>query len=150
MNEKKKKALAAVVRVGLIVILQAACGAGAGGPAAPSPGSPSPGPTPQASPPLGSIDPALVGRWTGTVCCIFGPAQMSMDLNADATTQFRGTGRYCQVDGSWGVSGMEFVARGGDCTGTVVTLSAPASSTQLEGRVTTSGGAFGTFSVTKQ
>jgi hypothetical protein len=144
---KENKTLAAVARVCLVALLQAACGGGAGGPAAPSQGTPSPAPTP---PSLGSVDSALVGTWTGTVCCIFGPAEMTMSLNADSTAQFEGTGRYCLVVGNWGVSGVEFSARGGDCTGTVVTLVAPVSSTRLDGQVTTSGGSTGTFSLIKQ
>jgi hypothetical protein len=141
MNEK----MSAVAGVCLI-LLQAACG-GAGGPAAPTAASPVPSPTPTA---LGPIAPALVGTWTGTLSGSFGPGDLVMNLNADGTMWFEGTGRYCRVDGSWGVSGTQFSASGGDCTGTVVTKVAPASSANLTGTWSASSGRSGTFSVTKR
>lgn len=143
----KEKLLAAVVAVSLI-LLEAACGGGgSAGPTAASP-TPSPSPSPVV---LGAIDPALVGTWTGSMCCApFGASTTTLTLNADGTTWFEGSGRYCRAHGRWGVSGREFTAIGGDCTGTNITLIAPVSSATLAGNYSTSGGVGGTFSVTKQ
>ena len=142
----KEKMLAAVAGVCLI-LLQAACGGGAGGPAAPSQAPPAAGQGPIS---LGPIDPALVGTWKGTLDGSFGPSEMVMHLHADGSAPFGGTGQYCAVDGTWGVSGTDFSARGHDCTGTRVTLVAPASSTNLTGTWSATSGRSGTFSVTKQ
>jgi hypothetical protein len=80
----------------------------------------------------------------------FGAAEMTLRLRAGGETLFEGTGRYCQAGGNWGVTGTEFRARGSDCTGTVITLVAPASTTRLTGTWDASSGRVGTFSVTKQ
>ena len=123
-----------------LILLQVACGGGSSSPAAPSPPPPS----------LGVKDPALVGMWTGTVDGSFGPEELYVQLTADGTSQFAGSGRYCRADGEWGVSGTEFTTRGTDCTGTIVTMVAPASGTKLTGTWRASSGRSGTFSVTKQ
>ena len=143
----KRRVSAAAAGVCLI-LLQAACGGGGAGPTAPS-ASPSPRPSPSPAV-LGPVDAALVGTWNGTVCCTFGRADMTMNLDADGTAWFEGTGRYCRAIGRWGRSGTEFTAMGGDCDGTNITLVAPVSSTTLAGRYTTSRGGSGSFSVTKQ
>ena len=127
-----------------LILLPAACGGGGGGaPAAPS----------QESASLGTVDPALVGVWSGALEGTFGPSDLGMQLNGDGTTLFGGSqGRYCQANGNWGVAGGQFTARGSDCTGTRVTMVAPASSahTKMTGTWSTNSGGTGTFSVTKQ
>lgn len=139
-----KREMSAVVGVCLI-FLQAACSGGGASPTAPAQVSPS-----QAPPSLGAADPAFVGTWTGPMDGSFGPSVMTLRLNAGGQTEFEGTGRYCPAGGNWGIAGTQFTARGSDCTGTIVTLVAPASSTTLTGTWDASSGRVGTFSVTKQ
>ena len=143
MKEKMSAAVAC------LILVQVACGGGGGpaGPAPPTAASPLPTPTPV---PLGPIDPALVGTWTGSLDGSYGPAVLTMELRADGTAYFQGTGQYCRVNGGWGVSGTEFSSRGRDCTGTEVTAVAPASSTTMAGTWSASSGRQGVFSVTKQ
>ena len=72
-----------------------------------------------------------------------------MKLNADATTEFggrAGTARLRQL----GSVRDGVHRRGGDCTATVVTMVAPASSTNMGGTWSASSGRKGTFSATKQ
>ena len=61
-----------------------------------------------------------------------------------------GTGQYCHAAGNWGVSNGRFVAEAADCTGTILSFDAPASSTAMDGTVNASSGRTATFSVTKQ
>jgi hypothetical protein len=77
---------------------------------------------------------------------------MTLLLNADGIAGYSGSRpRYCLVPAArWGVSGTEFIASGSDCTGTVVTLRAPASRTNLIGTWSASSGLDGTFSLSKQ
>jgi hypothetical protein len=140
------KKISAAVAAASLILLQAACGGG--GAAAPTQAQP-----PQASPtpaPLGPVDPALVGRWTGTVNGTLGAESMTLVLNSDSTAPFEGSGRYCAVNGNWGVAGTEVTVTGRDCTSTLVTLVAPLSATILDGQWTASSGAHGTFKVSKQ
>jgi len=143
-----KKKISSVVAGVCLVILQTACGGG-GGPAAPTAplaSSPSPSPSPVV---VGPIDRALVGRWVGILSGSLGPAELVMQLDADGSGWFEGTGRYCRAVGNWGVSGSGFTAQGSDCTGTVVTMVAPASSTSMTGTWTATSGRRGEFSATR-
>jgi len=140
------KNISAAVAAASLILLQAACGGG---------GAAAPTQTPQAPPsatpaPLGPVDPALVGRWTGTVNGTLGAESMTLVLNSDSTAPFEGSGRYCAVNGNWGVTGTEVTVTGRDCTSTLVTLVAPLSATILDGQWTASSGAHGTFKVSKQ
>jgi hypothetical protein len=133
-------------RVGLIVVLSlplvlAACGGG-------SPGSVT-GPTPPAQT-FGPIDPVLVGNWSGTLDGSFGPGSFTMTLLADGSVRTSGSGNYCAFTGSWGVTAGQFTTGGPDCTGTVVTLTAPVSGTTLSGTWSASSGRSGTFTCAKE
>ena len=140
----KDKLLAVVACVGLGFV-QAACGGGSSGAAA----APTALPTPVA---VGPVDPALVGTWVGPMDGTFGPAEMTLVLNADGTARSIGTRpQYCQALGNWGVSGGEFTALGTACDGTKVNLVAPASGTTLKGRwFALPNGSNGQFTVTRQ
>lgn len=141
-----KKISAAVVGACLI-LLQGACGGG--GASAPSQAQP-PAPPSATPPPLGPVDPTLVGAWKGTVQGTLGAETMTLELKADATSQFEGSNRYCAVTANWGVTGTEVTVTGRDCTSTLVTLIAPVSTTTLDGNWTASSGAHGSFTVSKQ
>ena len=119
----------------------AACGGG-------SPGSVT-GPTPPVST-FGPIDPALVGNWSGTLEGSFGPGSFLMTLEASGSIRTSGSGSYCGFTGTWGVTTGQFRAGGPDCTGTVVTFTAPASSTTMSGLWSASSGRSGTFTCTKE
>jgi hypothetical protein len=101
---------------------------------------------------VGNVDPALVGRWVGPMSGAYGPAVMTLILDADGTATYEGAdSRYCKVVGNWGVAGAEFTALGNDCTASRVNLVAPVSSLTLSGRwFALPGGAQGEFSVGKQ
>lgn len=124
----------------LLVIVLAACGSTTGPVTSPSPTTPS----------LGAIDSALVGRWSGTVDGSFGPGTFAMTLAADGSIQTAGSGNYCAFTGRWGVTSGQLTASGPDCTGTIVTLTAPVSSTVLSGVWTASSGRSGTFACSKE
>ena len=80
----------------------------------------------------------------------FGPGTFSMTLVADGSVRTAGSGNYCGFAGRWGVTSGQFTATGGDCTGTIVTLTAPVSSTVLSGVWTASSGRSGTFACNKE
>ena len=133
-------------RMPLVVVafaaVLAACGGG-GSPAAPT--APSP---PAVS--HGPVDPALVGFWRGTVDGSFGPGTFTMTLGATGSMSAGGSGNYCSSTGGWGVSAGQLGATARDCSGTVLTFSAPASSTRLTGTWSASSGRGGTFDCTKE
>jgi hypothetical protein len=104
-------------------------------------------PTPAA---VGPIDPALVGNWNGTVDGSFGAGTLSMTLLADGSILTAGSGNYCAFQGRWGVTDGRFTGSGPDCTGTIVSLTAPASSSRLSGTWTASSGRSGTFTCAKE
>jgi hypothetical protein len=109
--------------------------------------------TPAPVPPVGSVDPALVGTWSGNLEGSFGPGAFTMTLAPAGTVTTVNTGgssNYCAVSGDWGVAAGQFTARGSDCTGTVVTFSAPSSPTRLSGTWSASSGRSGTFAITKE
>jgi hypothetical protein len=66
------------------------------------------------------------------------------------TTNTGGSSNYCVVSGDWGVAAGQFTARGSDCTGTIVTFSAPSSPTRLSGTWSATSGRSGTFAITKE
>jgi uncharacterized membrane protein YfcA len=110
-------------------------------------------PTPTPLPSLGSVEPALVGTWSGTLEGSFGPGTFTMTLASTGsvtTVNTGGSSNYCAVSGDWGVAAGQFTGRGSDCTGTIVTFSAPSSSTRLAGTWSATSGRSGTFAVTKQ
>jgi hypothetical protein len=109
-------------------------------------------PTPAPLPPIGSVDPALVGTWSGDLEGSFGPGSFSMTLTSTGsmgTVNTGGSSNYCAVGGDWGVAAGQFTARGSDCTGTIVTFSAPSSPTRLLGTWSATSGRTGTFALTK-
>lgn len=120
----------------------AACG-GNGSPTAPTTANP-----PPASP--GPADPALVGTWSGTVDGSFGPGTFTMTLGGTGSMSASGSGNYCSSTGDWGVAGGQFTVRARDCTGTILSFRAPASTTRLSGTWEASSGRAGTFDCTKQ
>ena len=143
--------ISAAIAGACLILLQAACGGGGSGAATPSQPQPPQAPPSATPPPLGPVDPTLVGVWKGTVQGTLGAETMTLELKADATAQFEGSGRYCpSVTANWGVTGGEVTVTGRDCTSTLVTLVAPFSTTTLDGQWTASSGAHGTFNVSKQ
>jgi hypothetical protein len=146
---KEKMSVVVAVAVVCLVSLQAGCGGGGGAAVPTAAATPVPSPTPA---PLGAVDPALVGSWAGSLSGSYGPADMTLLLNADGTAEFEGSHPpYCRVRGDWGVSGTQFAVRGIDCTASRLTLAAPVSSTTLTGTWSANNGAAaGEFSVTKQ
>ena len=110
-------------------------------------GATSPGPT---APSFGPVDPTLVGNWSGSVDGSFGPGTLTLTLVADGSIRTAGSGNYCAFTGRWGVTSGQFKASGPDCTGTIVTLTAPVSGTTLSGVWTASSGRSGTFACTKE
>lgn len=129
-----------VATLPVLVILLAACGGSSGPVTSPSP----------AAPAFGPVDSVLVGNWSGSVDGSFGPGTFSMTLAADGSIRTAGSGNYCAFTGRWGVTSGQFTASGPDCTGTIVTLTAPVSSTVLSGVWTASSGRSGTFACTKE
>jgi len=65
------------------------------------------------------------------------------------TVNTGGASAYCAISGEWGVDAGRFTARGADCTGTIVTLTAPAVNTRLSGTWSATSGRSGTFDVTR-
>jgi len=112
--------------------------------------------TPTAPSPVqstGSVDPVLVGTWSGNVDGGFGLGSFAMTLastGAMTTVNTGGSSNYCAISGEWGVSAGQFTARGPDCTNTNVTFRAPASDTRLAGTWSASSGNGGSFVLTKQ
>lgn len=103
--------------------------------------------------PVGSVSPALVGTWSGNLEGSFGPGAFTMTLAPTGTVSTVNTGgssNYCAVSGDWGVAAGQFTARGSDCTGTIVTFSAPSSPTRLSGTWHATSGRSGTFAITKE
>ena len=108
---------------------------------------------PPSAPSLGSVDLALAGTWNGSLDGSFGAGSFSMTLapsGSMATLNTGGSTNYCAVSGNWGVASSQFTARGPDCTGTIVTFTAPSSATNMIGTWTASSGRAGSFAVTKQ
>jgi len=133
--------------IALAVMMLEGCG-GKGTPSPPTASTPTPAPTQ----PVGAVDSALVGTWNGSLEGSFGPGRFSMDLTATGSVRTVNTGgssNYCAISGDWGVDAGQFTARGSDCTGTIVTLRAPSSTTRLAGTWTATSGRSGTFDVTR-
>jgi hypothetical protein len=105
-----------------------------------------PTPTPIA---IGPADPALVGRWSGSINGTVGVATWTIELGATGAMVAEGSGGYCRTTGTWGVTSGQFVARGEECQGHIVTFVAPAAGTRLSGTWTASGGARGQFDVAR-
>jgi hypothetical protein len=129
----------------VVVIASAAMLAACGGN---TPTAPTASPPPPAS--QGLVDPALVGTWSGTVDGSFGPGTFTMTLDGVGAMSASGSGNYCSSTGDWGVAGGQFTVRARDCTGTILSFRAPASSTRLSGTWEASSGRGGTFDCTKQ
>jgi hypothetical protein len=132
---------ARIVVIALATMLEA-CG-GRSSPSTPT--APSP---PAAS--RGPVDPALVGTWSGTVDGSFGSGTFTMSLDEAGSMSASGSGNYCSSSGGWGVSAGQFTVTARDCTGTILTFRAPASTTRLVGTWEASSGRGGTFDCTKQ
>jgi hypothetical protein len=98
---------------------------------------------------LGPADAALVGSWTGRILGPSGSSPFTMTLGADASMSAEGTGNYCRVTGTWGVSGGVFTARGPECRDAVATFTAPSAPGRLAGTWTATNGARGSFEVSR-
>ena len=148
----KTPRLVAVAALHMTVVLFTACGGETTGSSPSTPTAPTPATPPPVStaPNLGAVDPALVGTWIGTLNGSFGPGTFTMNLTASGRFQNEGSGNYCAVSGTWGVSAGQFSAVGPDCTGTIDTFKAPVSAMNLSGEWTASSGRVGTFICTKQ
>ena len=107
---------------------------------------------PEIEPPVGVIDAALVGTWTGTLNGSLGEADMSMMLTDKGVMSAEGsTSLYCPINATWEVIGGKFKAKGNDeCDGTAVTFDAPYSKTKLVGSWNANSGNSGTFTAEKQ
>jgi hypothetical protein len=110
-------------------------------------------PKPRRTPLAGAVIPPtikseMVGEWKGTVDGSFGHATMKLVLLETAEMSSQGSGLYCRLDGTWGVTEDNLLlARGEDCDGTRVTFEAPVTGDTLTGRWTASSGNSGSFSV---
>jgi predicted small lipoprotein YifL len=139
----------------LLMVSLTSCG-GKGTSATPTAPTPAPiatAPVPAPPSPLGVVDSALLGTWSGSLDGSFGVGFFNMTLSSNGTMLTMNTGgssNYCPVFGNWGVASGQFNGRGDDCTGTVVTFFAPSSATTMTGTWTASSGRSGTFTITKQ
>lgn len=144
MNVGMRSARRLIAVIAIAIAMLNACGKS-------TPSTPT-APTPAPLPPVGSVDPALVGTWSGNLEGSFGPGAFTMTLaptGSVTTVNTGGSSNYCAVSGNWGVAAGQFTARGSDCTGTIVTFSAPSSSTRLSGTWSATSGRSGSFAVTK-
>ncbi|MEL6184689.1 MAG: hypothetical protein AAFU79_08710 [Myxococcota bacterium] len=102
-----------------------------------------------------SLDPALVGDWTGMTSAIDAAGgttqRLTMSLRADGFMRAEGeTGAFCLSEGEWFVVDGQF--RGvmtTSCFGNTLSFRAPISSTRLDGTWSTNR-AGGTFDVSKR
>ena len=139
----------------LLVLSLTACG-GKGTSSTPTAPTPSPMPitsVPAGPSPLGAVDSALLGTWSGSLDGSFGVGSFNMTLSSNGSMTTMNTGgssNYCAVSGSWGVASGQFTGRGDDCTRTVITFFAPSSGATMTGTWTASSGRSGTFTITKQ
>jgi hypothetical protein len=100
--------------------------------------------------PVLEVDAALVGTWVGPVEGPGAAGTMTMNLNADGSMSASITEpTFLPIEsGTWGVSGNVFNAEGLNTEGTLVSFTAPRSTTVLDG--TWIAGGTGTFRITKQ
>ncbi|MBC7788557.1 MAG: hypothetical protein H7Z74_01315 [Anaerolineae bacterium] len=93
----------------------------------------------------------FAGRWEGVVSGSGGDASLVMTLNADSTYSGEGGNPfYCNVIGTWTVSGGQFTSTGRACNAAIVTSVAPSNKTRLTGTWSATNGTSGTFNVAKQ
>ncbi len=100
----------------------------------------------------GIVDPKLFGKWAGEIDGDLGTENITMSLDGDGSiTTTSSTDLYCTIAGTWEVVGKNFEAKGEDnCDGTIINLTAPNSTTKLEGGWAKADGSKGTFAVTKE
>lgn len=92
----------------------------------------------------------MVGTWTGEVHGSAGNDVLTMTLRADSTiSQHGNTSAYPPIEGRWRVDGDNFVSVS-TTAGTEVTQVARSSKAQISGQWSSTNGASGTFTVTKQ
>ena len=78
----------------------------------------------------------------------FGHASLVMKLSANGALTAPASSRlYCRLEGRWGTSDGDFIARGRDCDGTIVTFVASVASERITGTWSASSGNSGTFSL---
>ena len=87
---------------------------------------------------LGERDPALVGRWSGSIDGAFGSGSISVTLESTGTVSGIESSVFvftqCPLQTpQWGVRDSVFRLSGTDCEGTEVTFEAPSSSERLAG-----------------
>lgn len=88
---------------------------------------------------IGEPAPDLAGRWRGTMDGSFGEGTVDFILVADGSLdEFESTVQFirdCPLNQNtrWGVANERFTLSGRACNGTLVTLSAPYSTTRLTG-----------------
>lgn len=133
----------------LVVVVLAACGGDT------NPVAPTPTPAAPTAPTTGAVDAELTGTWEGQIEGSNNNSTASggftMNLGGDGTMSVSSTNpTFRPVSGTWGVEGDTFRASGPDSNGTVVTFTAPRSTSQLDGTFSTGSGGTGTFQVTKQ
>jgi len=132
-----------VYRIAIVVVLaaqaamQAAC---AGSAAAP------------VDPIITADTTTLAGKWTGFIDgSADGYSSITTTLKADSTMSgVASNPLYCTVVGTWTVSGGKYTSTGADCSGAVITFTAPFNKVRLIGMWTTSSGKTGSFNLGKE
>lgn len=100
----------------------------------------------------GAIDTKLVGKWAGVITGDLGNEDITLTLEKTGSISSESaTGLYCTFKGTWEVLGKNFEASGeDDCNGSIISFTAPNSSTSLIGTWGAANGDSGTFSVNKE
>jgi hypothetical protein len=126
-----------VVVLAIPVAIQAACG---GSEAAP------------VDPIITADTTTLAGKWTGFIDgSADGYSSLTTVLKADSTMSGVALNPlYCTVVGTWTVSGGKYTSTGNDCSGTVITFTAPFNKVRLIGMWTTTSGKTGSFNLGKE
>jgi hypothetical protein len=94
----------------------------------------------------------LAGKWTGFIDgSVYGYSSLTTILKSDSTMSGEASNPlYCTVVGTWTVSGGKYISTGGDCSGTVITFTAPFNKVRLIGMWTASSGKTGSFNLGKE
>lgn len=94
----------------------------------------------------------LAGRWTGFIDgSVYGYSSITTILKSDSTMSgVASNPLYCTVVGTWTVSGGKYTSTGSDCSGTVITFTAPFNKVRLIGMWTAASGKNGSFNLGKE